>query len=201
MRTAPVQRPPARTTLRAHPDAPARVEVVYRPLPGRLLRTGLALGFFWGIVPLVVWLPPHYPWPLLSFAAGLWLAHRSLAGRFVVRSFSGLCPRCGRALRLDPGSLIDLPHTLTCFGCHFEPRLEVGAAGPAAEPTDAEGWLRHLGDCPGRWRRLRRWDGPWLECDACGARHRATPAALHAAALETERDALLRSLADEGRFL
>jgi hypothetical protein len=201
MRWTATQAPPAQTTLRAYPPAPARVELAYLPLPGRLTRTLLSLAVFWGVVPYVVWIPPHYPWPAACLVAGAYLAHRFWTGRYRVRSFLGVCPRCGRHLRIDAGALIDLPHTLTCFGCHFEPRLEVDLSpAPAAVPKEPP--LRHFeGDCAGTWSERWYWDDPYVACSGCGARHPATPAARRAADEENLRGALLQRLADEGRFL
>ena len=55
-------------TLRAYRPAPATIELSYQPLPWRLFRTALALAVFWGAIPVLIWVPPHYPWVALSFA-------------------------------------------------------------------------------------------------------------------------------------
>ncbi|HEX2205858.1 MAG TPA: hypothetical protein VHG91_21265 [Longimicrobium sp.] len=195
------QAPPVHLLLRSHPPAPARVGLVAKGLPGRLARALASLAFFWGIVPYVVWVPPHYPWPVLCFGLGGFLAHRFWTGRFVVQYFAGVCPRCARPLRVPAGTPISLPHRLTCFGCHFEPELHVYSSdeeeGVAA---DARG-IRHVTpECAGSWREARVWDEPYVACTACGARHHATPAVLDAARVENERGRLLEELADEGRF-
>jgi hypothetical protein len=57
------------------------------------------------------------------FVIGIGVIYRSVRGRHLVRRFRGECPACRRELVIEPGSKIDLPHTLTCFGCHFEPEL------------------------------------------------------------------------------
>src|SRR5690348_17478589 len=119
------QAPIALVTLRAHQPAPARVELVYQPASRRALRVLVCLTVFWGALPFLIWLPPHYPWVVASFATGLFLAHRQWVGRYRVHSFAGICPRCGAPLSMGLDHTISLPHTLTCFHCHFEPRLEV----------------------------------------------------------------------------
>ena len=197
-----VEAPPVHLVLRAHPPVPARIGVVYQPVPGRLLKAVLSLAVFWGAAPWLVALPPHYPWPALSAALGAWLAYRSWTGKYVVAWFAGECPRCQRPLRVRAGARIGLPHTLTCFACHFEPRLE--PYDLATEETIAadERGIRHvLSDCAGTWHEERRWDQDYVTCDACGARHHATPALLAAARDENERGHLLDALAAEGRFL
>lgn len=200
------QAPPARLALVFHTPTVARVEVVYQPAPGRLLRALLAWLLCWGIIPFVLWIPPHYPWVLAAFAAGIYLPVRFWTGRYRVRSFTGFCPRCGRALQLRRGTKIDLPQTLTCFHCHFEPVLEVcfapgGGRRPRAEPAPAVRVEHRSPECTGRWR-LEHGGGPAaLACDGCGARHCATLEARHAAEEENRRGALLEELAGEGRFL
>jgi hypothetical protein len=198
----PVETPAVHLVLRSHPPAPARVGLVHKPLPMRLLKAALSLGFFWGIIPYVIWVPPHYPWPALAFCTGLALAYRFLAGRYEVRWFAGLCPACGRHLHVDPGARIDLPHTLTCFGCHFEPTLEPYSLDEEeAIAADARGVRHVLAECAGTWREETVWDQPYVACSRCDARHHATPAILAAARAENERGSLLDHLAREGRFL
>jgi hypothetical protein len=56
---------------------------------------------------------------------GIAVIYRSVRGRYLVRSFRGSCPACAKELVIATGAKIDLPHVLTCFGCHFEPELLV----------------------------------------------------------------------------
>jgi hypothetical protein len=198
------QAPPARLALVFHAPTIARVELVPRRAAGRLARALLAWAVCWGALPLLVWVPPHYPWVLAAFAAGIYLPFRFWTGRYEVVSFSGFCPRCGRALELKRGSKISLPHALTCFGCHFEPVLEVSmatkrrATAPPPEPVRIE---HRTPECAGEWRLERgRWPAA-LGCSECGARHCATPAARRAADEENQRGELLDELTQQGRFL
>lgn len=198
-----VEAPPVHLVINSHPPAPARVGLVRQRLPLRMAAAVGSLAFFWGIIPYVVWIPPHYPWPILSFCAGAFLAHRFWFGRFVVRWFAGACPSCGRHLRIPSGARIDLPYTITCFGCHFESRLEVFSDEEeeriAADPGRG---VRHvLPECAGTWREERVWDQPFVTCTRCGARHHSTPALLAAAREENERGRLLDQLAGEGKYL
>lgn len=198
----PVESPQVHLVLRAHAPSPARLGVVYQPFFWRAFKTVFSLALFWGVCPWVVWLPPHYPWPVLSFCVGAFLAHRFWTGRYVVLWFAGECPRCGHALRLRPGARISLPHALTCFGCHFEPALEPYRLADEEEiATDARGIRHVLSDCAGSWHQERRWDQEWVVCDGCGARHHATPALVASARDENDRGRLLGELAAEGRFL
>ena len=201
MRKSAHRAPLARITLRAHPPAPARLELVEQPLPGRLVRTVLSLVVCWGAIPLLIWIPPHYPWVLAAFVSGLYLAWKFWTGKYRVRSFVGSCPRCGRYLIIRSGTRIDLPYTLTCFSCHWEPKLEINSsAAPVAAPRAfaIEHWR---GDCVGSWLPRRWGDRLVLTCQSCGASHPATPRTMHAADEENESGRLLMRLTTEGRLL
>jgi hypothetical protein len=201
-RRAP-QAPPARLALVFHAPTIARVELVFRPAIGRFVRALAAWVLCWSALPFLMWIPPHYPWILTAFVAGVYLPYRLWTSRYEVRSFSGYCPRCGRPLELPAGSKIDLPHVLTCFNCHFEPVLEVslapsGRGAPAAEPVRID---HRTPECAGEWRLDRAVQPAALVCDDCGAHHCATAAARRAADEENRRGSLLAELTQEGRFL
>ena len=199
MRKVRNEAPLALVTLRAYRPAPARVELVYRPLPGRLLRAALCLGIFWGVIPLLIWVPPHYPWVVSAFVTGLYLAYGQWTGRYYVRAFAGICPRCGSALSLGVDHTIDLPHTLTCYRCHFEPMLEVRFSRISAPAPAA---LSHYsGECAGRWKLRWLADETFLVCERCFAHAPATPESRRTADAENERATLLERLASEGRSL
>lgn len=194
------QAPAAQVTLRAYLPAPARIELVPRPLAGRIARTALSILLFWGAVPLLLWVPPHYPWVVGAFIAGLFLAHREWTGRYHVRAFAGLCPRCQHPLSLGVDRTISLPHTLTCYHCHFEPTLEVrfGERTGARRAREETALLHRGGDCVGHWSLRWLADEPYLVCDRCRAHRPASPAARAAAAAEDDLGQLLRDLTREG---
>jgi hypothetical protein len=185
-------------TLRGHDPAPARVEIVRVPLFQRAALTAVSALGFWGLALLLVILPPHYPYFLGPLALGVYFPYRFWTGRYRVRAFAGICPRCGRRLQLAPWERIDLPLVVTCFACHFEPLLEV-----SAEPPDrGAGGVRHRSpDCVGRWERTWLADEAFVVCGACRAHCPAIPEACRLADGENERSDLMESLADEGRFL
>jgi hypothetical protein len=196
MRRSDPKVPQAQVTLRAYRPAPARIELSYRPLPGRLARTLLSLVVFWGAIPFVLWVPPHYPWVVGCFVAGLYLAHRAWTGRYRVYAFAGICPRCGHPISLGLDHAISLPHTLTCFHCHFEPCLEVRfEPGREAAPLPQH----RTPDCAGIWELRWLADDPFVICDRCLAAAPATPAARVVAEAENDRAALLARLAREGK--
>jgi hypothetical protein len=193
--------PRARLTLRAHQPAPARVELIYKPVPGRAARTAFWLIACWGVAPFVFWLPPHYPWFTAALLAGTYLSYRSWTGRYRIFSFAGICPRCGSPLSLGVDRTVDLPHTVTCFSCHFEPMLEVSFGPGAGEEADPAGPEHQSPDCTGSW--TTRWlaDEAFLFCEECHAGVPATGAARDAARAEQGIAELLARLTDEGKPL
>lgn len=193
--------PPVHMILRAYPPAPARVGLVYRPLPLRLARAVGILLLFWTPAPASVLLPPHYPWPVLLLGAGLWYVYRATRP-YTVRWFVGMCPRCGRDLDIPRGTPLRLPYVVGCCHCHFQSLLETYDERVEERLAAEDGRLRHeCADCAGTWRQDRIWTIDFLVCDGCGARHHATPAVCAAAAAERELGRILTELADEGRYL
>lgn len=114
----------ARLSLRGHESRPAELTLVHRTPRERAVRAVLSLGALWALAPLVAIVPPHIPWALLAFCAGIYLAVRQWTGEYVVQRFDGACPRCAAPLRLPAGSRIRLPHAMVCYGCHHEPVLQ-----------------------------------------------------------------------------
>ena len=123
--TERVVTPPAQLRLPGHEPTPVQAEVLYRPRSVRLTRALLFLGGFWVLAPIVFFIPPHIPWALLAFGAGIYFAWANWSGSYEVRTLEGTCPRCGNPLSVKPGSKISLPYKMTCYHCHHEPQLEM----------------------------------------------------------------------------
>lgn len=186
-------------TLRAHRPGPARVELAHRGVWRRAAGVALWLAICWGAAPLVLRVPPHYPWAAAAIILGALLAYREWTGRYRVVAFAGICPRCGHSLRLG-ARCIDLPHRLSCFHCHFEPVLEVVGSSRGESATSRRPEHRE-GGCTGRWSETWLADEPYLVCWRCLAHAPATTGAREAARMENERADLLERLADEGRWM
>lgn len=162
----------------------------------------LSIVCCWGAIPLVIWIPPHYPWVALFFAAGLYLSHRQWTGRYRVSYFAAICPRCGHPLSLGVDRSISLPHTLTCYGCHFEPRLEVSFLGRSVGVDGAQPTPEHReASCIGRWEPRWLADEALLVCTHCRASCASSEAAREAARAENTCAELLEQLTREGRLL
>ncbi|HEX6939657.1 MAG TPA: hypothetical protein VF158_09610 [Longimicrobiales bacterium] len=124
-----VETPAARLTLFGFKSVPATVEVVHRPRSLRVSRALLSLAGCWALMPVVAIVPPHIPWALVAFGAGIYLAWTNWRGTHEVRSVEAKCPSCGNALTIKPGAKISLPYKLVCYECHQEPFLEIADAG------------------------------------------------------------------------
>lgn len=130
---SPSQTPAARLVLAGHSPSPAEVQVRPRPRKQRMVRALTLLVVSWALVPPVFFIPPHLPWALGAFAAGIYFGLRSWRGEYVLDAFSGACPRCGEPLKIAPGTLVKLPYTVTCYSCHHEPALQVDRSGLRGE--------------------------------------------------------------------
>jgi hypothetical protein len=120
----------ARATLRiwGHTRVEAKLEVERYPFWAWIGRVAL-FAVIWIVgtfLTLVLTFDPFVA--SFPFVLGIGLVYRGIRGRYKVRAFSGVCPRCRNTLDLKPGSKINLPHRLDCFKCHFEPELHLEAA-------------------------------------------------------------------------
>src|SRR5690606_40965838 len=78
--------PPARLTLFGFTPVPARVRAIHRPRSLRLSRALLWLVGCWVLAPLVALVPPHFPWALTAFGAGIYLARTNWRGTYEIQS-------------------------------------------------------------------------------------------------------------------
>lgn len=116
---------PGRLSLRGHEPTPATLEAEAVPRGTRTRRAVLNLLGFWVLIPIVAFIPPHIPWVIAAFVAGIYFAYQHWKGEYVVQGFTGDCPRCSNALTIKQGSRVHVPHTITCFNCHHEPVLTI----------------------------------------------------------------------------
>jgi hypothetical protein len=94
----------------------------------RAMRTLLTVVGSWLAAPLGFLIPPHLEPAVVVLLAGLYFARRAWVGEWQVAEMSGTCPRCSHALHIKTGSMLYLPHSLTCPGCKAECWLELGEA-------------------------------------------------------------------------
>lgn len=173
MATTELGRPRARLELPGSGSGPATLEVIYQPKATRLTRVVLILLVTAALVPFSFFIPPHFLWPLVVLAVGIFLAHRLWVGEFYVSTFDGACPRCGTKVELKPGSRIKNHQMLQCFGCHRQPELVMESA---EETARKEGFERPAPDVERRRKDVdRRTDQEMENRREDGDRRTVTP--------------------------
>jgi hypothetical protein len=101
----------------------------------RASRTLLTFAATLLATPLGFLIPPHLEPALVVFLIGLYFTRRAWVGEWEVLNMAGTCPRCDAAIVIRAGTVLYLPHSLTCARCRAECWLELGAAAPVADDT------------------------------------------------------------------
>lgn len=101
----------------------------------RAMRTLLTVIGSWLAAPVAFLIPPHLEPSVVVLLAGLYFARRAWVGEWQVAHMHGTCPRCAQALHIKRGSMLYLPHSLTCGSCKAECWLELGEAPDIDEPV------------------------------------------------------------------
>jgi hypothetical protein len=126
--------PNATLRIWGHARVAARLDVDRYPFWAWVGRITLFTGV-WKVGTLLTLVITFDPFvAMFPFVLGIGLIYHGVKGRYRVRQFRGVCPRCRNELELKPGSKIALPHRLDCFRCHFEPELHLETILPAAVP-------------------------------------------------------------------
>ncbi len=130
--------PPAQLDLFGFRPTPARVRVIPRSPAWRVGHVGLAL-LFWLAIPIVMWIPPHFPWILTAFALGLYFAIRFARERYTLSQLEGTCPNCGAAQTIAKPMRLGMPHRIYCPNCHQQLLLVVRLRGRDGEAAGDRG--------------------------------------------------------------
>lgn len=117
--------PPARLTLFGSRPTDARVEVLFRPRAWRIGRALLSLGIAWALMPVLALVPPHIPWAVLAFCAGIYLAVQRWTETYTLNTFTGECPECAEPQTIESPKKLKMPYVITCGSCRRELLLEV----------------------------------------------------------------------------
>jgi hypothetical protein len=110
------------------------LRAIQRTRGERAALTALTLAGGLLLAPLAFLIPPHLESGAIAFLLALYFARRAWVGEWHTVSMAGPCPRCDATVRLKPGTVLYLPHTLHCDGCRAELWLEIEAAPDV--PTD-----------------------------------------------------------------
>jgi predicted CXXCH cytochrome family protein len=150
-----MQQLPARLTLFGCVATPVALSVEPRPRWERMLRAVLSLVAAAAFAPILMFIPPHAEWIVLSVATGIYWFRKNWIAEFVVGSFEGVCPKCHTPVNVKSGTTLRFPHGVVCYKCHEHPELEPGEAPPLQPLQDAV--VDHERAAPEEIRPLRIW--------------------------------------------
>lgn len=104
--------------------------------PARWRRALKALGKWWGIALLSVFIPvAHFVLVPSFFLFGLFQFSQRLGAVEVPRDARGRCPDCGAEQALELAAQWQVPQLVTCHECHRGLRLTLPAPGQGANVT------------------------------------------------------------------
>jgi hypothetical protein len=117
---------PARLSLGGN-SAPAVATVVERTPRWRAIGAIQRLALWWILLPIVVWIPPHFPWVVLVLVLGAAQAYRRYHEYRSLVALHGTCPKCGTEQDFTVSGPLRGHEKVTCEHCRWELRLEVGS--------------------------------------------------------------------------
>jgi hypothetical protein len=125
---AAVPEVPARLVFMGGKATEGRARVVERSSTWRRSQTMKDLALLL-LIPLVVFIPPHFPWVLIVlFAAGMRAFNHSREHRTLL-SLRGPCPKCGAEQEFRELGRMKQPHAVHCAHCRWELRVDVPLSG------------------------------------------------------------------------
>lgn len=127
---ASVPEVPARLVFMGGKAVEARARVVERSKAWRRSQVMKDLAILL-LIPIVVWIPPHFPWPLVVMAVALLRAFNHSREHRTLLSLRGACPKCGTEQEFTEVGRMGNPHKVTCANCRWDLFVEVARAGAA----------------------------------------------------------------------
>lgn len=112
---------------------PTEMVAYRRTLSDRAMRTLLTFAGACLAAPFGFLIPPHLEPAALIFLLGLYFTRRAWVAEWEVVRMSGTCARCEASIELTRGTVLYIPHTITCAHCRAELWLEVGEAPVVTE--------------------------------------------------------------------
>lgn len=127
---------------------PAHLIAFRRTRAERAMRTILTFVAACLAAPVAFLIPPHAEPAAVAFLIGLYFTRRSWVAEWEVVEMRGTCPRCGVPLELKRGTVLYIPHTITCASCRSELWLETGQAPEVDDEVRREARDRARGMLP-----------------------------------------------------
>jgi hypothetical protein len=83
------------------------------------------------LIPVVIFIPPHFPWPIVVMAVALMRAFNHSREHRTLLSLRGPCPKCGTEQEYRELGRMGNPHKVTCASCRWDLFVDVPRAGAA----------------------------------------------------------------------
>jgi hypothetical protein len=83
------------------------------------------------LIPVVIFIPPHFPWPIVVTAVALMRAFNHSREHRTLLSLRGPCPKCGAEQEYRELGRMGNPHKVTCASCRWDLFVDVPRAGAA----------------------------------------------------------------------
>ena len=127
---ASVPEVPARLVFMGGKASEARARVVERSKAWR--RSQMMKDFaLLLLIPVVFFIPPHFPWPIVVTAIALLRAFNHSREHRTLLSLRGPCPKCGTDQEYGDLGRMGNPHKVHCASCRWELYVDVPRAGAA----------------------------------------------------------------------
>lgn len=127
---ASVPEVPARLVFMGGKAVEARARVVERSRAWRRSQVMKDLAILL-LIPIVIWIPPHFPWPIVVAAIALLRAFNHSRELRTLLSLRGACPKCGAEQDFQELGRMGNPHKVTCAHCRWDLFVDVPRAGAA----------------------------------------------------------------------
>src|SRR3954462_5833151 len=121
---------PARLVFMGGAATEARARVVERSKAWRRSQAIRDLALLL-LIPVVVFIPPHFPWPIVVLCVSLFRAFNHLREHRTLLSLRGPCPKCGADQEYKELGRMGNPHKVTCASCRWDLFVDVARAGAA----------------------------------------------------------------------
>ena len=112
---------PERTVWLVHgtETSQARARIVERSAQWRRSGALKALAI-WLLLPIVVFIPPHFPWVLIVLGIGAMRAWGRWNEHATLLALHGPCPHCGTEQDYTETGRMKFPHKVNCASCRWD---------------------------------------------------------------------------------
>ena len=121
---------PARLVFMGGQSSEARARVIERSAAWRRSQAVKDLLLL-VLVPVVAFIPPHFPWVILVVGVALVRAFNHNREYRTLLSLHGPCPKCGTEQEFTELGRMASPHKVTCANCRWDVYVDVPRASSA----------------------------------------------------------------------